>query len=458
MKKNAFILALSIGLAVLLNLPDSLALILVCICFALPFGAFIVNLSEGDSEEKEVLWTLFISALCIRTLYAAIAYRFEFWDYFASDAITYDYYGNLLAEYLRGDVQLKEISWAYNRLFGFRGSGWGMYYVIAFIYLFTGYNPIAGSFFCSMFGAAASPLVYMLAKEIYRNKRVALISSALVGFMPGFINWSSFMMKEGIIIFLLALSILMVIRLQKKFNLLYVFLLFICVAGIIPFRFYLFPMLCTAILASFLIGVKTEDTVLSVFRRVFTLLVLGVALTYAGIVQGVKSDVEKYGTLERLKEARLDQARSAASGFANEEVDVSTAEGIATILPLGFAYLMFAPLPWQVTSLRSALTQPEMVVWWLMIPFLIRGFIYSIKNKFRETLPIIIFTLILTVGYSIFQGNIGTAYRQRTQIQVFHFIFVAVGWVVTRERKENERALNALRTSRAMRRIQERQV
>ncbi|MGH9945291.1 MAG: hypothetical protein ACRD9R_23310, partial [Pyrinomonadaceae bacterium] len=34
-------------------------------------------------------------------------------------------------------------------------------------------------------------------------------------------------------------------------------------------------------------------------------------------------------------------------------------------------------------------------------------------------------------------GNVGTAYRQRSQLLVFYFIFVAVGLVLLRERRED---------------------
>jgi ABC-type Fe3+ transport system permease subunit len=44
---------------------------------------------------------------------------------------------------------------------------------------------------------------------------------------------------------------------------------------------------------------------------------------------------------------------------------------------------------------------------------------------------------MLTLAYSIFQGNVGTAYRQRSQLLVFYFIFVAVGFVLLRERSED---------------------
>ncbi|MDT5294103.1 MAG: hypothetical protein QOJ76_983, partial [Acidobacteriota bacterium] len=50
----------------------------------------------------------------------------------------------------------------------------------------------------------------------------------------------------------------------------------------------------------------------------------------------------------------------------------------------------------------------------------------------------LLFTTMLTLAYSIFQGNVGTAYRQRSQILIFYFIFVAVGAVLLRERQEDK--------------------
>lgn len=455
MKRSLLFLLLAVLISIVINFPHGWMVALVCAFFSLPFGILIVNLSRGDSKEKELLWTLYTIALAVRTVFGAVAYYADFWTYFAEDAKAYNEFGNILADHYRGEITItKENNPAlYHRLLSFTGPGWGMYHLIAFLYLFTDQNPVAGNFFCASIASGAVPVIYMLSKEIYKNKQVALISSVLVGFMPGFINWSSFMLKDGIIVFLLALSILMVVRLQKEFNLLYLFLLFVSIVGIISLRFYIFPMISIAILASFVIGIKTDaPTAASVFRRLLALTLLGVILTYVGALRGVTEDIQRYGTLERLNNARLDQARTAASGFVGE-ADVSTVEGAVTILPIGFVNLMFAPFPWQVTSLRSALTQPEMLVWWLMIPFLIRGLSYSIKRRLRETLAILIFSLMLTIGYSIFQGNIGTAYRQRTQIQAFLFIFVAVGWVVTREKRENEMMVRRIKQLEALRLI-----
>jgi hypothetical protein len=102
---------------------------------------------------------------------------------------------------------------------------------------------------------------------------------------------------------------------------------------------------------------------------------------------------------------------------------------------------MLAPFPWDAANLRQAITIPEVLAWWATIPFLIYGLIYTIRNKLRSAFPVLIFSLLLTLAYSIFQGNVGTAYRQRTQIQVFLFILVGVGWVVFQEQRENKRLL-----------------
>ena len=100
---------------------------------------------------------------------------------------------------------------------------------------------------------------------------------------------------------------------------------------------------------------------------------------------------------------------------------------------------MLAPFPWQMASFRQLITLPEVLAWWAMIPLMISGIWYAVKYKLRSAFPILIFSLLLTLAYSIFQGNVGTAYRQRTQIQVFLFIFIGVGWTIYKERREDKK-------------------
>ena len=52
-------------------------------------------------------------------------------------------------------------------------------------------------------------------------------------------------------------------------------------------------------------------------------------------------------------------------------------------------------------------------------------------------------TGVFTLAYAAFQSNVGTAYRQRTQITMFFFILIGVGI----EQKRNARTQAAARSS-----------
>ena len=171
-------------------------------------------------------------------------------------------------------------------------------------------------------------------------------------------------------------------------------------------------------------------------RQFAVILVLGLSLTYFGVLRRASQQYEQYGSLEKVQVSRADLASSARSGFG-KDVDVSTTGGAITAIPIGMVYLLFAPFPWQLGSLRQSITVPEMVVWWLSFPLLCLGLWFTLRHRLRPALPVLIFTSMLTLAYSIFQGNIGTAYRQRSQLLVFYFIFVAVGAILAKERQED---------------------
>jgi len=193
-------------------------------------------------------------------------------------------------------------------------------------------------------------------------------------------------------------------------------------------------MLLAAIGGAFLIGMRAISAQ-SLVRQFVVVLALGLSLTYLGVTRYANLEYERFGSLEQIQRSRKDAARSAESGFG-QDVDVSSTAGALTTIPLGVLYLLFAPFPWQLGSLRQTLTVPEMVVWWASFPMLITGLWFSIRYRWRQMSPILIFTSMLTVAYSVFQGNVGTAYRQRAQLLVFYFIFVAVGFVLLMEKRE----------------------
>ena len=405
---------------------------------AVLFGFVIAALTallvrRAETHGRDLL-RLFLIALFLRIIVGTTIFVFHGQDFFGGDAWTYDYFGYQQLRGWAGDSYAQSQA---NLFIGKGiGSGWGMVYLVAGIYEIVGPNMLAVQYLNAVLGAVTAPIIFICAKEVFNNSRVAKIAGIAVAFYPSLVLWSSQGLKDGPIVFSLALSILATLKLGKKFSLTYLALLIAALFCVLALRFYVFYMILIAVAGAFVIGIRAMSAQ-SVARQVVVMMVLGLSLTYLGITRYANVQYEQYGTLEQLQRSRLDASTSATSGFG-KDVDVSTTGGALSTIPLGMVYLLFAPFPWQLGSLRQSLTVPEMILWWCSFPLMVLGVWFSVRHRLRQMFPILIFTSMLSLAYSVFQGNVGTAYRQRAQLLVFYFIFVAVGFVLLKEKREEK--------------------
>jgi 4-amino-4-deoxy-L-arabinose transferase-like glycosyltransferase len=405
--------------------------LIVCVVLATLAGVLI---SRAGSNGKYML-RLFIGGLLARVLIGAIIYVLNLQEFFGGDAFTYDFTGYSLLKVWQGDKYYQSIV---NTVVGDSGaSAWGMMYMVATVYKITGRNLLAIQFVNAVLGAATAPVIFLCAQHLFNNLRVARFAGLFAAFYPSLVLWSSQGLKDGPIVFLLAICMLVTLKLGEKISFKYLAVLACSLFALISLRFYIFYMVVAAITGAFVIGMRPM-TARSLVRQFGVILFVGLALTYLGVTRYANTQFETFGNLERVQVSRSDLSQSANSGFASD-VDVTTAVGALSAIPIGVTYLLFAPFPWQLANLRQSITLPEMIIWWMSFPFLVLGLWFTLKYRLRQSLPILIFTFMLTLAYSIFQGNVGTAYRQRSQLLVFYFIFVSVGYVLTQERRENRR-------------------
>ena len=397
-------------------------------------GGVAAYYSYKQGADGAFLLKLFIAALLVRMILGTAIFVFNGQEFFGGDAVTYDFFGHAQLRGWGGDKYLGAAAGNFVRA---AGSGWGMVYLVGAIYGLIGRNMLAVQLFNSVLGAVTSVIIFQCAQQVFKNARVAHLAGIAVAFYPSLVLWSSQGLKDGPIVFCLALSILATLKLGEKLSVRYILVLVCALLAVLSLRFYVFYMLCAAIAGAFVIGMQTV-TATSFARQLSAVLIIGLALTYFGVTRSAGVQFQEYGSLERVQQSRLDLARSADSGFGRD-VDVSTTTGALSTIPMGMLYLLFAPFPWQVGSLRQSITLPEMLIWWASFPMLILGLWYAIKYRLRIISPILIFTVMLTLSYSVFQGNVGTAYRQRAQLLVFYFIFVAVGFVLLKEKREERK-------------------
>jgi len=406
---------------------DAAQATLLCTVVGAAVGFFVYR----NKEEGPFLLQLFAWGLLIRMIVGIGIFIFNKQEFFGGDAITYDFYGWAQAKAWQGDPYYQIIA---NRFTEGQASAWGFTKMVGAAYYVIGRNTLSIQFLNSILGSATAILVYNCAQHVYKNVRVAKIAAMYVAFFPSLVLWSAQGLKDAAVVFCLVLAILASIRLNEKWSAKQVIILIVALFSVLSLRFYVFYMIAVAIGGAFVIGLQ-KITPTNFARQFVVLILVGVSLMYLGVTRYASGQFERFGTLEAVQRSRADLSR-AGSGFGRD-VDVSTTEGAISTIPIGLIYLLFAPFPWQLVSLRQSITLPEMIIWWLSFPLLVLGIWYSLKYRLRQIAPVLIFTTMLSIAYSVFQGNVGTAYRQRAQLLVFYFVFVAVGFVLLKEKQEN---------------------
>jgi hypothetical protein len=427
MNKGLIFLSFLMGVSISILLFPNGAVGALIAALGFSITVWLIKLAVKDQETFNFLTNIFIAALLIRLFLASLIYGLSLENNFGPDAITYNSWGVRLLNF-----------WFYNGPdpgSDFSRIGWGMAYIVSGIYLISGENPFAVQVLSCILGAGTTILAFFTSKEIFYNNRVARYAAIFVAFFPAMIIWTSQLLKEGFIIFCLVLGVLATLNLLKKLSYGWVACLLISLLALSGLRFYIFFMMIVAIFGGFVLTSKSSAQ--SLVSRFIACVVIGLAFAYIGVWQVSSDQLEKYGSLERVKITREWSSREANSGIIKDDYDVTTTEGLISALPIGLATLFLAPFPWQVGSLTQGLTMPEMIIWWASLPFLISGLLYTIRYRFRESVSILFFTLILSLSYAIIQGNLGTIYRQRAQIQVFLLLFTAVGFALRMERREN---------------------
>ena len=417
------------GVVIFLKPSEAPGALAMCALVSLP-TVFILARTRQD---KTFLLRLFLLGVLIRLIVGTIIFVGNMEEFFGGDANTYHYFGASLVQSWHGN-DYHDV--AYTNFISSGASAWGMVYLVAVVYELIGSNLFAIQLINASLGSVTAIIVYYEAQTLFNNIRVSRVAAVMVAFFPSLVLWSSQALKDGLIILALALSILATLRLMEKITVKFVVVLTLSLIALLSLRFYIFYMMAAAVAGSFIIGMKTLSAQ-SFIHRFVAVGAIGLAFTWFGVLQYAEVQFDKYANLQTIQASREDLA-TAESGFG-KDVDVGTAEGALSVIPMGIVYLLFAPFPWQFTSLRQSITLPEMIVWWLAFPLLVLGLWYSIRHRLREVSPIVMFTTMLTLAYSLFQGNVGTAYRQRSQLLVFYFIFVAVGAIIMKERAEDKR-------------------
>lgn len=369
---------------------------------------------EERAQERRFLRRVFLLGLGLRVAVASFIALFNLEGFFGGDAGTYDWVGWAIARYWSGETAFPVRP----------ASQPGYFYLVAAFYFVFGRAPFLVVLVNCVIGALHAVLIYKIAALTF-DRRVARGAALLTACFPSLVLWSAQLLKDALVIFCTLLSIYAILVLHRKFSLLWLALFFVALLPLHSLRNYVFYIVAFSALLSF-VGHR-RGLVMGLFVHAVLALAFLLALNSMGLLERELQTLSIESVLEQIHMSRTKLARFAQSGYA-PEADVSTLGGALRFLPIGLTYLLLAPFPWSIANVRQAITLPEMVLWWGMFPWLLRGIAFAVRRKLADASVILLFVGSLTLVYALFQGNVGTAYRQRAQILVFLFIFVVAGW------------------------------
>jgi len=383
------------------------------------------RLPQGESAFliRIYVWTILIRYALAVVLNASVvdsAIAGAFWG----DSGSYDLGGHQLSLKWSGEP----ITTAYMST---AVSGYGWIYYIGAIYFTFGRNQLLLQFLNGLMGGITVLVIYAIAARLF-DRACARWAAIFMAFFPQMVFWSTGMYKDPAILLCITASMYAVLHLRDGFSVPAIALFVVSTIALITLRFYVAYFVMFAALATMAFA-QRRGRVRMIVNYVFLVGVL-LAVMNLAVKRETLEKQATYLNLERLQVTREDQATWGRSGFG-QEYDVSTPVGALVTLPLGLTYLLFAPFPWAVSGLRQALVVPETLVWYALMPAFIRGLRFGLRHQLRAILPILVFAVSLTLAYALMQGNVGTAYRQRTQVTMFFFVFMAVGIVEKRRQR-----------------------
>jgi uncharacterized membrane protein len=236
---------------------------------------------------------------------------------------------------------------------------------------------------------------------------------------PSMILWSVLNLRDSFAILAITTSIYYTISLKENFQLSDMFKLGVSMIAVTALRTYMFVILGLALALSFIGFRKGRE-----LRDLWVGFLVAVVLLYLFRGLGV-------GENEALKNASFEQLHQMRTGLASGSsayavgADVSSPLKALIFLPVGVIFFLFTPFPWEISGFRQLLAFPEVLLFYWLFPSMVRGLRRALKENFVLWLPVLLPAFLVTVTYSLVEGNVGTAFRHKAQVLGLYFILAA---------------------------------
>ncbi len=314
----------------------------------------------------------------------------------------------------------------------------GFYYMLAGLYWVLGSYTAAGLAVNAALAAGLVPVMGDLTHRLF-GSAAARYAVPLVVVFPGLFLWTSQLMREAGMLFLMVVALNCAVRLVDRVSPAPLILLTASLLLAFTFRAWVALILAGGLLVGIALGhsrIASGITAGLGTLAVVASVMLASGLGYAGYKQATSVN------LQQAQAVRNDLAVSAQTGF-QAEADISSTPSALRYLPQGVVSFVFGPFPWQIVGTRQLPFVPDMFLWWALLPSLWRGFRSSGRLVGRRRLLVVLPATGVILFMSLALGNFGVIARERLQLVVLVVPLIALGLAERGSEREVPEAVTA---------------
>jgi len=270
---------------------------------------------------------------------------------------------------------------------------------------------IGKSICCIWLAGISAVLTYLIVREIGCSKKWAFITGLfLSSAYSSYLFYGSLLLKDTLIVPLVLFGLLLIIRLLSSFNWKN-FIIFIIVFGVlITLRFYTGVVLLFTFILSYFFVSKTRISK-KIIYSIIIILVLGFAAQFLGYGFLGINQIKNLMSPESIASFR-ETGYSHGESATHIEADFNGPLSFLKYYIPSFLNALFAPFPWQMRSFTYIFSFIEIIPWYFIFFFALKGF----KNNFhfnKRILPLFIFGFGLIAAVALFSDNLGANMRLR---------------------------------------------
>ncbi len=423
-KYQKFIIFACFLLAALSFIGKTLAVAMLFIAFLALITLFFINRDKNE-KQREFLVALFIIAFFLHIL-GVLFFHYSSFQPFSGG------YGDFVVY----EKQAQEI---YSRIqqgnFSLQGVAFSNYYpvIVGHIYSFTVPNMLIGQIFNAWLVALAIIFIYLMVRELGLSEKEGFLTGLIACFYPSFIFYGSLLLKEALVILLCLTGLFLTLKIIKTFSLRNFIIFYILLTALLHFRFYIGYALMFCFIISWFLSSALNFKKRFIYGIIIVLF-LGSSPYFLGYGYYGFKNFKSFLNPETITyyretayvppiQSKPTQTELTQSKPTQQTIGRDSTITIKTGFESPFIFLkntslsiinsLLGPFPWTIKQKKHLLVLPEIIAWYFLFFFIMKGIIKSIKQKYRVILPLIIFSVLVIGTLSLFMTNSGIITRIR---------------------------------------------